>query len=252
MNTILSELQISEKDTFLYKKALKIIEFMTTIYNGEDIRFVSAYLFNDSKTIDKNAKLRKLFNKFSKVDRPNIIYIRTDTNLRINGVGIKELTEKLHLCAFFGGDIKSLECNNSVNVVISENLSFFMSAMPNNAIFLYAKGFHLINSLVAFIQKLTYGKIIHFGDADFEGLAIFEAFKKRIGDIIFYPDYKTVKYIINNYKNSLPKNKQIADKCNYAHSQDILKLIEEGISIEQEFIHSLFYKNILKKPEWIK
>ena len=252
MNSILSKLQISKNDSYLYEKALKIIGFMQTDYSGEDLRFVSAYLFNDSKIIDKNSKLRKLFNHFATVERPNIIYVRTDTKLTINSISIKELTEKLHLCALFGGDIKNLICEPSANIVISENLSFFMSAAPNNAIFLYSKGFHLIDSLSTFVKKLQHKNIMHFGDVDFEGLAIFEAFKKRIKDITFYPDYKTAKYIIDRYKTKLPKTNQKFEKCGYRNSQDIIGLISDGISIEQEFVHSLFYKNILEKPSWIK
>ncbi len=252
MKDVLKELQISPKDSNLYEKAVKIIEFMTTKYKNEDIRFISAYLFNDSKLIDKNTKLRKLFNKFSKVERPNIIYIRTDTNLTINNIKIKELTQKLHLCALFGGDIKSLTCEYETTIVVSENLSFFMSANPNNAVFLYSKGFHLIDSLSSFIKKLKYSRLIHFGDVDFEGLAIFEAFKKRLLDIEFYPNYKTVQLIIKKYRQTLPKRNQKIDKCDYSHSQNILKLIKDGISIEQEFVHSLYYRNILEKPVWIR
>ncbi len=248
---ILSKLQISEKDTYLYDKASKVMEFMKTLYNGEDLRFVSAYLFNNSKIIDKNAKLRTLFNHFATVERPNIIYIRTDTNLSINGVSIKDLTQKLHLCAFFGGDIKSL-VQEYCSVVISENLSFFMSAVPNNAIFLYSKGFHLINSLTAFIKKLKYNKLIHFGDVDLEGLAIFEAFKKNLPDLTFYPTIENVQFILDKYAGKLPVNKQKADGCEYKNSQKYYDLVKNGISIEQEFVHSLFYKKILEKPKWMR
>ncbi len=251
MDKILEIANISPNDTHLYNKAKKIIEFMHTQYQGEDLRFVSAYLFNDSKIIDKNSKLRKLFNHFATVERPNIIYIRTDTNLQINGINISQLTEKLHLCAFFGGDIKELK-QDKCNIIISENLSFFMSAKPNNAIFLYSKGFHLINSLSAFIKKLKFNKLIHFGDVDFEGLAIFEAFKKQLPNIEFYPDKETIETIIKKYKDMLPKHNQDINKCNYNHSKEILSLIKDKISIEQEFVHTLFYKKVLGKPEWIK
>jgi len=250
-DNILSELQISKKDTYLYDKAVRVLEFMKNVYKGEDLRFVSAYLFNDSKIIDKNAKLRSLFNRFATVERPNIIYIRTDTNLKINGISIKDLTQKLHLCAFFGGDIESLVQDNC-SVVISENLSFFMSAMPDNAIFLYSKGFHLINSLTAFIKKLKYNRLIHFGDVDTEGLAIFEAFKKNLPRLTFYPDMETVKFIIDKFKDSLPLNKQKANGCEFKHTREYYDLVKNGISIEQEFVHSLFYKKILKKPKWMK
>ncbi len=248
---ILSKLQISKKDTYLYDKAVKVLEFMKNRYKGEDLRFVSAYLFNDSKIIDKNAKLRALFNRFATVERPNIIYIRTDTDLKINSISIKDLTQKLHLCAFFGGNINSL-VQEDCSVVISENLSFFMSAVPNNAIFLYSKGFHLINSLTAFIKKLKYNNLIHFGDVDTEGLAIFEAFKKNLPELTFYPDIETVRFIIDKFKDNLPTNKQKADGCEYKHSKEYYDLVKNGISIEQEFVHSLFYKTILEKPKWMK
>ncbi len=250
MSSILENLYISKNDTYLYDKASKVMEFMKTRYNGEDLRFVSAYLFSDSKIIDKNAKLRALFNHFATVERPNIIYIRTDTNLKINTINIKKLTEKLRLCAFFGGDIKSL-VQEDCSVVISENLSFFMSAMPNNAIFLYSKGFHLINSLTAFIKKLKYNDLIHFGDVDTEGLAIFEAFKKNLPDLTFYPTIENVQFILNKYAGKLPVNKQKADGCEYKHSKEYYDLVKNGISIEQEFVHSLFYKKVLEKPQWM-
>jgi 5S rRNA maturation endonuclease (ribonuclease M5) len=251
MKELIEKFDISPNDSNLYTKALKIIDFMKNKYNGEDLRFVSAYLFNDSKIIDKNSKLRKLFNHFSQVERPNIIYIRTDTDLFINGINIKTLTEQLHLCAFFGGDIKSIK-QESCKVVISENLSFFMSAQPNNAIFLYSKGFHLISSLSAFIKKLNDDEIIHFGDVDFEGLAIFEAFKKNIDSITFYPDIEIVKNILAKYRNSLPKHNQTLDKYAYRHTNKFIDLIKDSTAIEQEFIHSLFYKDLLRKPSWIK
>ncbi len=251
MNNILEKLQISRNDTYLYNKAVKIIEFMENNYNGEDLRFVSAYLFNDSKIIDKNSKLRSLFNHFATIERPNIIYIRTDTDLTINSINIKEITDSLHLCAFFGGGINSIE-QKACSIVISENLSFFMSAAPNNAIFLYSKGFHLINSLTNFINKLKYTELIHFGDVDPEGLAIFEAFKKNLNDLVFYPHLNLIRYILEKYKNNLPINNQKTDKCKYQHSKNIIDLIKNGISIEQEFIHVLFYKNILEKPKWMK
>ncbi len=248
---LLEKLQISPNDSYLYDKAIKIIEFMKNGYKGEDLRFVSAYLFNNSKIIDKNSKLRTLFNSYATVERPNIIYIRTDTNLKINSVNMGELTEKLHMCAFFGGDIKKIE-QEACSVVISENLSFFMSAKPNNAIFLYSKGFHLINSLTAFIKKLEYSNLIHFGDVDLEGLAIFEAFKKNLPELAFYPDIETVKFILDRYERSLPINRQKNNGCEYPHSKEIADLVKNGISIEQEFIHSLFYKEVLEKPAWMK
>ncbi len=251
MNEILKELNISENDSYLYEKALKIIEFMQSRYRGEDLRFVSAYLFSDSKIIDRNSKLRELFNRFATVERPNIIYIRTDTDLEINGISIKRLTEKLHLCAFFGGDIKTLK-QTACDVVISENLSFFMSAFPNNAIFLYSKGFHLINSLSTFIRRLKYNSLIFFGDADYEGAAIFEAFKKNLPDLEFYPDRETVAWVIKHYRSRLPKRNQNTDKCDYRHSLDIIEMLQNGESIEQEFIHSLFYRKELNKPRWMK
>ncbi len=250
-NDILEKFKISKNDGYLYEKASKIIEFMNNQYKGEDLRFVSAYLFNNSKIIDKNAKLRALFNYFATVERPNIIYIRTDTNLTINSVKIKELTDKLHLCAFFGGDIKSIN-QEPCSVVISENLSFFMSAQPKNAIFLYSKGFHLINSLSTFIKRLNYKELIHFGDVDFEGLAIFEAFKKNLPDIRFYPEAEIVKKVMEHYESGLPKNTQKTDKCSYKHTKDIIELIKNKISIEQEFIHTLIYRNIMEKPKWMK
>ncbi len=250
MNDILEELNISENDRHLYEKAIKIIDFMKTRYRGEDLRFVSAYLFSDSKIIDRNSKLRELFNRFATVERPNIIYIRTDTDLTINGISIKELTEKLHLCAFFGGDIKELR-HTPCDVIISENLSFFMSAYPKNSIFLYSKGFHLINSLSTFIRRLKYKNLIFFGDADFEGLAIFEAFKKLLPDTEFYPYKETIESILQKYRQKLSRNNQSLNKCDYKHSKEIIELLRDGISIEQEFIHSLFYRKELEKPPWI-
>lgn len=241
--------QIGKKDYDVYNKALKIADFMKNSYTDEDIRFVSAYLFNDSKIIDKNIKLKKLFNSLATVERPNIIYIRTDTNIMINGINIKELTEKLRMCALFGGDINSIE-QTPCSVVVSENLSFFMSAEPNNAIFLYSKGFHLINSLTTFIRRLKYGELIHFGDVDYEGLSIFEAFKKNLQDMIFYPGADIAEIIVSKYRNSLPKTKQ--DARRYSYSNNFLKFIEGGLSIEQEFVHTLFCKGVIKKPGWIK
>ncbi len=252
MNTeILKILDISPNDSFLYSKALQIIDFMSNIYSGEDIRFVSAYLFGDSKIIDKNKKLRNLFNHFAYVDRPNIIYIRTDTDLAINSVSIKALTEKLHLCAFFGGDIQEL-AQTSCDVVISENLSFFMSAKPSNAIFLYSKGFHLIDSISIFVKKLKYNNLIHFGDVDFEGIAIFEAFKERLQDIVFYPHINTVKTIIDKYGDILPKNNQDFNKYSYKTTEELVKLVKDGSGIEQEFVHSLIVKGLIERPRWMK
>ncbi len=248
---LLDELNISRNDKQLYEKALRIIDFMKHTYAGEDLRFVSAYLFGSSKIIDRNSKLRALFNRFATVERPNIIYIRTDTGLQINGVSMRELTEKLHLCAFFGGDIKSLQ-HTRATVVVSENLSFFMSAKPNNAIFLYSKGFHLINSLIKFIERLDPLRLIHFGDADLEGLAIFEAFKKRLPDMEFYPDVETLRFILSRYRDRLPKNNQKPDGCSFQNSKEIVDLLEDNISVEQEFVHSLIYRKEIEKPPWMK
>jgi len=251
MNEILNKFQICKNETDLYKKAVKIVDFMRNIYSGEDIRFVSAYLFGNSKTIDKNTKLRKLFNEFSSVRRPGIVYIRTDTETLLNGINVSELTKTLHLCAFFEPDIKTID-NEKCDIVISENLSFFMNAEPKNAIFLYSKGFHLIDTVADFIKKLDYKNLMHFGDVDCEGFAIFQNFKKSHPSIEFYPDVKTAEFVAEKYRNFLPENNQGCNNIPYALSNKITELIHDNVSIEQEFIHALIHKNILRKPEWMK
>jgi len=228
----------------------KILNFMKTEYKGEDIRFCSSFLFGDSKFIEKNKPLAELFNSLAIVERPNIIYIRTDTELEINGVNIKDLTEKLHLAAFFGGDIKSIK-QKRCDVVISENLSFFMSEKPNNAIFLYNKGFHLTKQISHFVKRLKFNRLIFFGDIDCQGVAIFNSFKKFFNNIEFYPDFETVKFIAEHYNLPLPK-----DYCkseDFEYLKEIVEFLQEKkVRIEQEFLQVLFYKKKLKKPEWIK
>ena len=233
------------------EQVLKLKSFMENKYRGEDIRFCSAYLFGDSKYIEKRKYLAEIFNSMATVERPNIIYIRTDTDLKLNGVNIRKLTEKLHLAAFFGGDIREIEHKPST-VVISENLSFFMSIKPKNAVFLYNKGFHLTNQIANFIKKLGYKKIIFFGDFDCQGLAILNDFKKKLPNIEFYPNVKTAKRVLENYKDDLMDLN--LRECLTKHIEDLEFyniLIKHKKKIEQEFLQVLFAKGEIEKPEWI-
>ncbi|WP_025209922.1 Wadjet anti-phage system protein JetD domain-containing protein [Hippea sp. KM1] len=236
-------------DRVLEEARQKIIDFMENEYRGEDIRFCSAYLFGDSKFIEKNRVLADTFNGLAVVERPNIIYIKTDTELKINGVSIRELTEKLHLAAFFGGDIKSIE-NSANNVIISENLSFFMSAKPKNSVFLYNKGFHLTKQISHFVKKLTFDRVIFFGDVDLEGLAIYDAFREHFDGIEFYPDPETIRFVISVYGDALPPLKQQDRKITFLKGiAEMLK--EKNVRIEQEFLQVLFARGRLKRPEWM-
>ena len=229
----------------------KLKKFMEEEYRGEDIRFCSAYLFGDSKFIERRKPLFKMFNSMAFVERPNIIYIRTDTNLKINGVNIGELTEKLTLAAFFGGRVESIEMERC-DVVISENLSFFMAERPKDAVFLYNKGFHLTNPIANFVKKLNYVNVYFFGDFDCQGLSIFESLMEKIGSVEFYPDIDTVKWVFERYRNRLP-HAEIAE-CNEKRlkQSELLNFYKkQERKIEQEFLQVLFSKGGLKKPKWI-
>jgi len=229
----------------------KLKSFMENEYKGEDIRFCSAYLFGNSKYIEKRKQLAGIFNSMATVERPNIIYIRTDVDLKINGVNIRDLTEKLHLAAFFGGDVKEIEYEPS-NVVISENLSFFMSVKPRNAVFLYNKGFHLTNQIANFTKRLNYKRVVFFGDFDCQGLAILRDFKKRLPDIEFYPDDRVVEFVFEGYEDRLMDidlNECLTKHIENLELYDIL--LKHKKKIEQEFLQVLFAKGELEKPEWI-
>jgi len=238
-------------DDVLSGQLEKLKEFMRKEYRGEDIRFCSAYLFGDSKFIERRRPLAEAFNSMALVERPNIIYIRTDTNLRINGVNIGELTEKLTLAAFFGGKVESVEME-PCDIVISENLSFFMAEKPRNAVFLYNKGFHLTNQIATFVKKLNYTGVYFFGDFDCQGFSILESLNKRIENVKFYPDVETVSWVFERYMNRLP----VADvgECSEkkVESSELLNLYRKyKRKIEQEFLQVLFVKGGLKKPKWI-
>lgn len=223
---------------------------MENEYKGEDIRFCSAYLFGDSKFIEKHRLLADEFNKRAIIQRPNIIYVRCDVDLMINGINLKELTQKLTLAAFFGGRIETLKVSKAT-VVISENLSFFMSANPNNAIFLYNKGFHLTKQITAFVKRLPYEKLIFFGDADANGIAIYNSFKENFKDIEFYPDFETIEFVMENFYDKLPALNN-TDNLNFNHLEDVFEYLKmKNKKIEQEFLQVLFAKGGLKKPLWI-
>ena len=233
------------------EQVLKLKSFMENEYKGEDIRFCSAYLFGDSKYIEKRKQLAEIFNSMATVERPNIIYVRTDVDLKLNGVNIRELTDKLHLAAFFGGDVKEIEYEPS-NIVISENLSFFMSVKPKNAVYLYNKGFHLTNQIANFVKRLKYKRVIFFGDFDCQGLAILSDFKKKLPEIEFYPNYQTVEFVFKEYGDRLldvDLNECLTKHIEESELYDIL--IERKKKIEQEFLQVLFAKGGLEKPEWI-
>ena len=233
------------------KEVAKLKSFMKNEYKGEDIRFCSAYLFGNSKYIEKRKYLADIFNSMATVERPNIIYIRTDVDLRINGVNIRELTEKLHLAAFFGGDVKKIEHEPS-NVVVSENLSFFMSVKPKNAVFLYNKGFHLTNQITNFVKKLSYKRVIFFGDFDCQGLAILNDFKKRLPDIEFYPDCETLDFVLEEYRDRLLNADLNECETKHVDNSELYNiLVEHKKKVEQEFLQVLFAKGELRKPEWI-
>ena len=238
-------------DELLSGQLEKLKEFMEKEYRGEDIRFCSAYLFGDSKFIEKRRPLAEAFNSMASVERPNIIYIRTDTNLKINGVDIGELTEKLTLAAFFGGGVQSIEME-PCDVVISENLSFFMAEKPKDAVFLYNKGFHLTNQIATFVKKLSYRDVYFFGDFDCQGFSILESLRERIGKVEFYPDIETVGWVLERYESQLPlaeieecSEKRVVD----SELLDFYRRYER--KIEQEFLQVLFAKGGLKKPKWI-
>ncbi len=238
-------------DELLSGQLEKLKKFMENEYEGEDIRFCSAYLFGDSKFIEKRRPLAEAFNSMASVERPNIIYIRTDTNLKINGVNIGELTEKLTLAAFFGGGVQSIEME-PCDVVISENLSFFMAEKPNGAVFLYNKGFHLTNQIATFVTKLNYKNVYFFGDFDCQGFSILDSLKEKIGKVEFYPDVETVSWVFEKYESQLPVAK--VDECSQkrVEESDLVNLYKKyRRKIEQEFLQVLFAKGGLKKPKWI-
>ncbi len=233
------------------KNLEKLKIFMKNEYKGEDIRFCSAYLFGNSKFIERNKPLADLFNSMAIVERPNIIYIRTDLDFFINGINIKELTEKLHLAAFFGGDVREIK-HNVKTVVISENLSFFMSTKPKNAVFLYNKGFHLTNQVATFVNKIKCKRVIFFGDLDCDGLAIYFDLKKKITNVEFYPDIEISKAIISRYHDRLPDLNFKECLAKKIEENGFLELLEgSNKKIEQEFLQVLFAKGGLKKPQWI-
>ncbi|AEA33862.1 Wadjet anti-phage system protein JetD domain-containing protein [Hippea maritima] len=239
-------------DNFLIEARQKIIDFMQNEYKGEDIRFCSAYLFGSSKYIEKHRELADLFNSLAIVERPNIIYIRTDTDLYINGINIKELTDKLHLAAFFGGDVKSIEQSDDLTVVISENLSFFMSMKPNNAVFLYNKGFHLTKQVATFIKRLSYKKVVFFGDLDCDGLSIYASLKKLLEGLEFYPSEAIAREIYTGFSSVLPEiSKSECDSKRIEKNELYRLLIDAGKRIEQEFLQVLFARGKLEKPKWI-
>ncbi len=233
------------------EQIVKLKSFMKKEYNGEDIRFCSAYLFGDSKYIEKRKHLAEIFNNMATIERPNIIYIRTDVNLKLNGINIKKLTERLHLAAFFGGDLKEIEYESS-NIIISENLSFFMSVKPKNSVFLYNKGFHLTNQITNFVKKLNYKRIIFFGDFDCQGLAILSDFKKRMPNIEFYPNCRTLEFVLEKYRDKLMDidlNKCLTKHIEASELYNIL--IKHKKKVEQEFLQVLFAKGELERSEWI-
>jgi len=230
----------------------KLKDFMESEYRGEDIRFCSTYLFGDSKFIERNKTLANFFNSMAIVERPNIIYIRTDIDLFINGVNIKELTERLYLAAFFGGSVESVQ-HEICDVVISENLSFFMAEHPKNAIFLYNKGFHLTNQITTFVKRLKYKRIVFFGDFDCQGLAIYKSFKAVIENIEFYPDVKTISWVLDKHGEKLPLlDKKNCSKEGNPNENELSSLFGyANKKIEQEFLQVLFAKGGLEKPRWI-
>jgi len=71
------------------------------------------------------------------------------------------------------------------DIVISENLSFFMAEKSRNAVFLYNKGFHLTNQIATFVRKLNYTGVYFFGDFDCQGFSILESLNKRIENVNF-------------------------------------------------------------------